>query len=207
MYDSFPYSYADYFAFLGAVGLLLASTNALSLKQLIKTGKQWNWLIAATILAAISIIAQVAAIGLGASHLIIIITQGGLLVLACLAAVGFFLADREEGRSWAGTEYLSPALLVAGVWATIVIGMLALGLVLGRWVLAGSVAFAFMLLARRLLLEDRPAHSHPGYRIAATGTVIWALSEAGTQLVLGTGAQAQFMPGLMIFGSIGAAFW
>ncbi|MBU4556192.1 MAG: GAF domain-containing protein, partial [Actinobacteria bacterium] len=206
MYDSFPYSYADYFAFLGAVGLLLASTNALSLRQLVKAGKQWNWLMASTLLAAGAMITQVAAVDLGANHLIIM-TQGGLLVLASLAAIGFCLADREDSRSWAGIEYLSPVLLAAGVWATIVIGMLALGLPLGRWVLAGSVSFAFLLMARRLVQEDGTAHSHPGYRIAAIGTGIWALAEAGTQLVLGTGAQAQFMPGLLILGSIGAAFW
>lgn len=203
MFDSFPYSYADYFAFLSATALFVTSTHAVALRQLADGRRQWAWLIGATATATGAMMAYAAGIDLGFGELVRI-AQSGLLAASVICAVGFSLQAGEGDHRVARGQGNWPAFLMAAIWLAAVLGMQALGLGLGRWLLAGTIVVVYVELARVLTRGAGADPAGTGLKLAAAGFVMWSVSAAVLLLVFAESALTETLGWTVIVSVLGA---
>lgn len=203
MFSSFPYAYADYFAFVSAIASLMVGTNSMSLHQVGGQSRKWLWLVAAMVCAGVASMVQAAALdlGLGAAPLRL---QALLLALATFFALGFLLrgdlADRDDSEH----QMRTPLLMGLGVGGAIVVALIVLGSRAGAWALAVSIVVAFLAIARLPVADTGLVHSESGRSLASVGLVVWAIAQAVVQVTIGrsdTGILAVWAIGA---GAVGA---
>lgn len=186
MFDSFPYQYADYFAFVAAIAMLLSSTHAVALRQAHDSAVRWLWLVGASAAAAGAMLTQAVGIDLGVRYAVIMV-HAGVLALSIACAVGFSLWPAGGARQRNHNQGQWPALLMTAIWLVVCVGMIGLGLDIGSWLLAGTAIAGYVAFARALTGMAGADRAGSGLRVAAWGFVAWVCAEAAAQLLLVSG--------------------
>ena len=203
MLGSFPYSHADYFAFLSAVALLLAGTHAVSLRQVTDSSRRWAWLAGMTISAAVATIMQTMLIDLGVSRSVILM-QAAALSVSAVCAVGYWLESRGRDSIRTRTAYQWRAVAISAVWLSAVLVMIALGIALGTWLLVGTVVGAGISVAFELSSEVRRDVNKRGLKTASVGLVTWLLCQVGVQFALAKQPPSDVLGWFLAIGALGA---
>ncbi len=204
MFSSFPYAYADYFAFVSAIALLMVGTNALSLHQVSDQPRKWIWLLGAMVAAGVATMVQAAAIDLGMGSTPVRL-QSLLIVTATFFAIGFRIEHARTASSGVATEMRPPLMLGLAVGGFIVVGLIALDSSAGIWALAATLVVVFFAVARALSREPGLAQSESGRRLSAAGLMVWAVAQAVLQVTFARTGMVPLAAWAILIGALGAA--